>query len=54
MNENDHSPRPQLQGELSATPVKDGWVKPEIVEFKPVTAARGVAYRLGDGVSNLS
>jgi hypothetical protein len=30
------------------------WVKPEIVSFKPVTAARGISYRIGDGLSNLS
>lgn len=33
---------------------KAPWVKPEIVDFKPVTVARGMAYRLGDGLSNLS
>ena len=38
-------------------PVNDGikavWVKPEITEFKPVTVARGISYRIGDGISNL-
>lgn len=33
---------------------KAPWVKPEIVDFKPVTVARGVSYRIGDGISNLS
>jgi hypothetical protein len=32
---------------------KDVWVKPEIVDFKPVTVARGISYRIGDGISNL-
>ena len=32
---------------------KDAWVKPEITEFKPVTVARGISYRIGDGISNL-
>jgi hypothetical protein len=32
---------------------KDVWVKPEITEFKPVTVARGISYRIGDGISNL-
>jgi hypothetical protein len=33
---------------------KEAWVKPEIVDFKPVTVARGISYRIGDGISNLS
>lgn len=33
---------------------KAPWVKPEIVDFKPVTVARGMAFRLDDGLSNLS
>ncbi|MEO8259983.1 MAG: hypothetical protein ABI868_21740 [Acidobacteriota bacterium] len=33
---------------------KEAWVKPEIVDFKPVTVARGISYRIGDGLSNLS
>jgi hypothetical protein len=33
--------------------IKDAWVKPEITEFKPVTVARGISYRIGDGISNL-
>lgn len=32
---------------------KDVWVKPEITDFKPVTVARGISYRIGDGISNL-
>ena len=32
---------------------KEVWVKPEITEFKPVTVARGISYRIGDGISNL-
>ena len=32
---------------------KEAWVKPEITEFKPVTVARGISYRIGDGISNL-
>lgn len=32
---------------------KDAWVKPEITEFEPVTVARGISYRIGDGISNL-
>ena len=33
--------------------VREVWVKPEITEFKPVTVARGISYRIGDGISNL-
>lgn len=33
--------------------VKEVWVKPEITDFKPVTVARGISYRIGDGISNL-
>lgn len=32
---------------------KEVWVKPEISDFKPVTVARGISYRIGDGISNL-
>jgi hypothetical protein len=32
---------------------KEAWVKPEITDFKPVTVARGISYRIGDGISNL-
>ena len=37
-----------------STDAKEVWVKPEIVDYKPVTIAQGVSYRIGDGVSNLS
>jgi hypothetical protein len=40
--------------ESTSEPTKDAWVKPEIVDFKPVTVARGISYRIGDGISNLS
>ncbi|MFZ5670778.1 MAG: hypothetical protein ACOY4K_14910 [Pseudomonadota bacterium] len=45
-----------LQGgdEAPAQEAKEAWVKPEITDFKPVTVARGISYRLGDGISNLS
>lgn len=43
----------EAQLESSETP-KEVWVKPEIVDFKPVTVARGISYRIGDGISNLS
>jgi len=33
--------------------IKEAWVKPDITEFKPVTVARGISYRIGDGISNL-
>ena len=33
--------------------VKGVWQKPEITDFKPVTVARGISYRIGDGISNL-
>lgn len=33
---------------------KEAWTKPEIADFQPVTVARGISYRIGDGVSNLS
>ena len=58
MDEKDHSSRPQLRNEASAPPVpgsvKGQWVKPEIIDYKPVTVARAISYRLGDGISNLS
>jgi hypothetical protein len=40
-------------GDDSTDGTKDVWVKPEITEFKPVTVARGISYRIGDGISNL-
>ncbi|HSX53793.1 MAG TPA: hypothetical protein VLG14_00710 [Sphingomonas sp.] len=33
---------------------KEIWSKPEIVDYQPVTVARGLSYRIGDGFSNLS
>lgn len=41
-------------GEAAASASKEVWAKPEIVDYQPVTVARGVQYRIGDGVSNLS
>ena len=32
---------------------REVWVKPEITDFQPVTVARGISYRIGDGISNL-
>lgn len=31
-----------------------GWIKPEIVSFKPIEAAEGISYRPRDGISNLT
>ena len=47
--------RQDITSERAGTPddVKEAWVKPEITEFKPVTVARGISYRIGDGISNL-
>ena len=53
------TPTDQLQdvtldrGDAATDGTKDVWVKPEITEFKPVTVARGISYRIGDGISNL-
>ena len=53
------SPQDQIQDvtldrvEATTEGAKDAWVKPEITEFKPVTVARGISYRIGDGISNL-
>jgi len=38
----------------TTVPSKEGWAKPEIVDYQPVTVARGISYRIGDGVNNLS
>jgi len=47
------SDNPLRSGE--ATPMaKELWSKPEITDFQPVTVARGISYRIGDGISNLS
>ncbi|MEO8077009.1 MAG: hypothetical protein ABI818_11805 [Acidobacteriota bacterium] len=40
-------------GDAAIDGIKEAWVKPEITEFKPVTVARGISYRIGDGISNL-
>ena len=39
--------------EAATGAARDAWVKPEVTEFKPVTVARGISYRIGDGISNL-
>ncbi|HEX7848257.1 MAG TPA: hypothetical protein VF485_00865 [Sphingomonas sp.] len=40
---------------IEATSVaKPKWEKPEITDFKPITVARGISYRIGDGLSNLT
>jgi len=41
------------RGDATIDGPKDVWVKPAVVEFKPVTVARGISYRIGDGISNL-
>jgi hypothetical protein len=41
------------RGDATSDDTKLVWVKPEITEFKPVTVARGISYRIGDGISNL-
>lgn len=33
---------------------ENGWIKPEIVSFKPIEAAEGISYRPRDGISNLT
>lgn len=33
---------------------REPWVKPEIVSFKPVSAAQGISYMPLDGLSNLT
>jgi hypothetical protein len=45
--------RGDTASEATSDVIKDVWVKPEITEFKPVTVARGISYRIGDGISNL-
>ena len=41
------------RSDVTTDGIKEVWVKPEITEFKPVTVARGISYRIGDGISNL-
>jgi hypothetical protein len=38
----------------SVSAAKPKWEKPEITDFKPITVARGISYRIGDGLSNLT
>jgi hypothetical protein len=38
----------------AGTELKKAWDKPEITDFEPVAAARGIWYRPGDGISNLT
>lgn len=33
---------------------RDAWERPEIVSFRPVSAARGILYSPGDGLANLT
>jgi hypothetical protein len=40
--------------ERAVVTAKEPWVKPEIVDFKPVAVARGLSMNIGDGFSNLS
>lgn len=45
----------EAQAGVEATSVaKPKWEKPEITDFKPITVARGISYRIGDGISNLT
>jgi hypothetical protein len=44
---------------LEDTPVafdqeKEEWVTPEVTDYKAVTITRGISYRIGDGISNLT
>ena len=45
---------PETTDEQAVASEKETWVKPEITDFKPVTVAQGISYRIGDGISNLS
>lgn len=49
----DHDYVSKSSDEQTASPEKETWVKPEITDFKPVTVAQGISYRIGDGISNL-
>jgi hypothetical protein len=45
----------EAQDEIqSVSAAKPKWEKPEITDFKPITVARGISYRIGDGLSNLT
>jgi hypothetical protein len=41
-------------GAPSGIETRPKWRRPEITSFKPVSDARGISYRIGDGISNLS
>jgi hypothetical protein len=49
----DHEVTLESIDEQIAASEKETWVKPEITDFKPVTVAQGISYRIGDGISNL-
>lgn len=49
----DHAVVLESNVEQTAVVEKEAWVKPEITDFKPVTVAQGISYRIGDGISNL-
>lgn len=42
------------EGVEATSTAKPKWGKPEITDFKPITVARGISYRIGDGISNLT
>jgi hypothetical protein len=44
----------QLRSDDVTSVAKEIWSKPEIADYQPVTVARGISYRIGDGISNLS
>ncbi|MGB3848217.1 hypothetical protein [Sphingopyxis sp. YF1] len=44
----------QLRSDEVTSVAKEIWSKPEIADYQPVTVARGISYRIGDGISNLS
>ena len=55
--DNEDTRRPALRKDAAgadSAPAKETWEKPEIVSFLPLSAARAVSYRIGDGISNLS
>jgi hypothetical protein len=43
-----------LKSDLTAETQTKGWIKPEIVSFKPIEAAEGISYNPTDGISNLT
>jgi hypothetical protein len=48
------TPTSMAPGESPEPPPKPRWARPEITSFKPVADAQSIAYRIGDGISNLS